>query len=45
MPHRLLASHAPEEMEGMPKLIDLIESGQLFCHFDHSAWHLETRDG
>jgi hypothetical protein len=30
-------------MERVPKLISLDEFGQLFHHFDHSDWHLETR--
>jgi hypothetical protein len=45
VPRELLVNHGPKEMERVPKLIDLEEFGRLFHHFDHSAWHLETRRG
>ncbi|MEU6098381.1 DUF6879 family protein [Streptomyces sp. NPDC047079] len=45
VPRELLVNHGPKEVTRVPKLIDLAEFGQLFNHFDHSAWHLETRHG
>ncbi|MDX2520610.1 MULTISPECIES: DUF6879 family protein [Streptomyces] len=45
VPRELLVNHGPKEMERVPKIIDLTEFGRLFHHFDHSAWHLETRRG
>ncbi|MFJ5259078.1 DUF6879 family protein [Streptomyces sp. NPDC088387] len=45
VPRELLVNHGPKELHRVPKLIDLEEFGQLFHHFKHSAWHLETRRG
>ncbi|MFE2353487.1 DUF6879 family protein [Streptomyces parvulus] len=45
VPRELLVNHGPKEMHRVPKLIDLEEFGRLFHHFEHSAWHLETRRG
>lgn len=45
VPRELLVNHGPKEMHRVPKLIDLAEFGRLFHHFEHSAWHLETRRG
>ncbi|MGW7498573.1 DUF6879 family protein [Streptomyces luteogriseus] len=45
VPRELLVNHGPKEMQRVPKLISLEEFGQLFRHFEHSAWHLETRRG
>ncbi|MEU8536193.1 DUF6879 family protein [Streptomyces parvulus] len=45
VPRELLVNHAPKEMHRVPKVIDLEEFGRLFHHFEHSAWHLETRRG
>ncbi|MFI9823221.1 DUF6879 family protein [Streptomyces sp. NPDC052013] len=45
VPRELLVNHGPKEMTRVPKLIDLEEFGRLFHHFEHSAWHLETRRG
>ncbi|MFF8679478.1 DUF6879 family protein [Streptomyces sp. NPDC015237] len=45
VPRELLVNHGPREMHRVPKLIDLEEFGRLFHHFEHSAWHLETRRG
>lgn len=45
VPRELLVSHGPKEMYRVRKLIGLEEFGRLFHHFEHSAWHLETRRG
>ncbi|MEV5182879.1 DUF6879 family protein [Streptomyces werraensis] len=45
VPRELLVNHGPKEMQRVPKLIGLEEFGRLFHHFEHSAWHLETRRG
>ncbi|MFD5251477.1 DUF6879 family protein [Streptomyces bobili] len=45
LPRELLVNHGPKEMKRVPKLISREEFGELFHHFDHSAWHLETRRG
>ncbi|MER7519330.1 DUF6879 family protein [Streptomyces sp. NPDC126499] len=45
VPRELLVNHGPKAMERVPKIITLDEFGQLFHHFEHSAWHLETRRG
>lgn len=45
VPRELLVNHGPKETHRVPEIIDLNEFGQLFCHFEHSAWHLETRRG
>ncbi|MEV6833454.1 DUF6879 family protein [Streptomyces sp. NPDC051133] len=45
VPRELLVNHAPKEMGRVSKIISLEEFGQLFHHFEHSAWHLETRRG
>lgn len=45
VPRELLVNHGPKELNRVPKLISLEEFGQLFHHFEHSAWHLETRRG
>ncbi|MBP5930206.1 hypothetical protein F3K39_19260 [Streptomyces sp. LBUM 1479] len=45
VPRELLVNHGPKEMERVPKIINLEEFGRLFHHFEHSAWHLETRRG
>jgi hypothetical protein len=45
VPRELLVNHGPKEMQRAPKLISLDEFGKLFHHFEHSAWHLETRRG
>ncbi|MFI2033744.1 DUF6879 family protein [Streptomyces bottropensis] len=45
VPRELLVNHGPKEMQRVPKIIDLEEFGRLFHHFEHSAWHLETRRG
>ncbi|MET8641377.1 DUF6879 family protein [Streptomyces sp. NPDC004675] len=45
VPRELLVNHGPKEKQRVPKLIDLAEFGLMFRHFEHSAWHLETRRG
>ncbi|MFE6284335.1 DUF6879 family protein [Streptomyces sp. NPDC057877] len=45
VPRQLLVHHGPKEIDHVPELISLEEFGQLFHHFEHSAWHLETRRG
>ncbi|MFE2045949.1 DUF6879 family protein [Streptomyces sp. NPDC059477] len=45
VPRELLVNHGPKEMKRVPKLIGLDEFGRLFETFEHSAWHLETRQG
>ncbi|MDI3408372.1 DUF6879 family protein [Streptomyces cavernicola] len=45
VPRELLVHHGPKEMNRVPELIDREEFAQLFLHFEHSAWHLETRRG
>ncbi|MEV0917815.1 DUF6879 family protein [Streptomyces sp. NPDC049967] len=45
VPRELLVNHGPKEGDRVPKLIGLEEFGKLFEHFEHSAWHLETRRG
>ncbi|MFF7737348.1 DUF6879 family protein [Streptomyces sp. NPDC007984] len=45
VPRELLVNHGPKEMNRVPKLISLEAFGRLFHHFEHSAWHLETRRG
>ncbi|MEV7793433.1 DUF6879 family protein [Streptomyces sp. NPDC087512] len=45
VPRELLVNHGPKEMDRVPKLIGPEEFGRLFHHFEHSAWHLETRRG
>ena len=45
IPRELLVNHGPKEMSRVSKLIGLEEFGRLFHHFEHSAWHLETRRG
>ncbi|MFG3104384.1 DUF6879 family protein [Streptomyces sp. NPDC048182] len=45
VPRELLVNHGPKEMRRVPELIGLEEFGRLFHHFEHSAWHLETRRG
>ncbi|GGW78567.1 hypothetical protein GCM10010383_02500 [Streptomyces lomondensis] len=45
VPRELLVNHGPKEVDRVPKLIGMEEFGRLFHHFEHSAWHLETRRG
>ncbi|CAL9545096.1 DUF6879 family protein [Streptomyces sp. NPDC090994] len=45
VPRELLVHHGPKEVYRVPEIIDLEEFGRLFHHFEHSAWHLETRSG
>ncbi|MFG3154213.1 DUF6879 family protein [Streptomyces sp. NPDC048219] len=45
VPRELLVNHGPKEMDRVPELIGPEEFGKLFHHFEHSAWHLETRRG
>ncbi|MYU25507.1 DUF6879 family protein [Streptomyces sp. SID8352] len=45
VPRELLVNHGPKELDRVPDIIDLDEFGKLFHHFEHSAWHLETRRG
>jgi hypothetical protein len=45
VPRELLVNHGPKEVTRVPKLIDPEEFGRLFETFEHSAWHLETRQG
>lgn len=45
VPRELLVHHGPKEVQRVPEIIDLEEFGRLFHHFEHSAWHLETRHG
>ncbi|MFF2652462.1 DUF6879 family protein [Streptomyces sp. NPDC058045] len=45
VPRELLVNHGPKEVDRVPRLIGLEEFGRLFHHFEHSAWHLETRRG
>lgn len=45
VPRELLVHHGPKEVTHVPTLIDQAEFGRLFTTFEHSAWHLETRQG
>ncbi|MEU5624299.1 DUF6879 family protein [Streptomyces tendae] len=45
VPRKLLVHHGPKELDRVPDIIGLDEFGRLFHHFEHSAWHLETRRG
>ncbi|MFF9620046.1 DUF6879 family protein [Streptomyces griseosporeus] len=45
VPRQLLVNHGPKEMHRVPEIMGLDEFGELFHHFEHSAWHLETRRG